>query len=63
MSPELLSASVAELFSPLTLRSGTTLRNRVAKAAMEEGMAGVAQLPDQRLLSLYERWGAGARAC
>jgi 2,4-dienoyl-CoA reductase-like NADH-dependent reductase (Old Yellow Enzyme family) len=48
-----------ELFSPLTLRSGQTLRNRIAKAAMEEGMAGAAQLPDQQLISLYERWGAG----
>ncbi|HEX3734638.1 MAG TPA: NADH:flavin oxidoreductase/NADH oxidase family protein [Solirubrobacterales bacterium] len=48
-----------ELFSPLVLRSGTTLRNRIAKAAMEEGMAGDAQLPDERLISLYRRWGEG----
>jgi 2,4-dienoyl-CoA reductase-like NADH-dependent reductase (Old Yellow Enzyme family) len=47
------------LFSPLVLRSGTTLRNRIAKAAMEEGMAGSAQLPDGRLISLYRRWGEG----
>jgi 2,4-dienoyl-CoA reductase-like NADH-dependent reductase (Old Yellow Enzyme family) len=50
----------SDLFSPLLLlRSGATLRNRVAKAAMEEGMAGFAQLPDERLISLYRRWGAG----
>jgi 2,4-dienoyl-CoA reductase-like NADH-dependent reductase (Old Yellow Enzyme family) len=48
-----------ELFSPLLLRSGGALRNRIAKAAMEEGMAGSAQLPDERLISLYRRWGAG----
>jgi len=48
-----------ELFSSLALRSGTTLRNRIAKAAMEEGMAGSAQLPDERLISLYRRWGEG----
>jgi 2,4-dienoyl-CoA reductase-like NADH-dependent reductase (Old Yellow Enzyme family) len=48
-----------ELFSPLVLRSGGTLRNRIAKAAMEEGMAGGSQLPDERLVSLYRRWGAG----
>src|SRR5712664_3865197 len=48
-----------ELFSELVLRSGGTLRNRIAKAAMEEGMAGSSQLPDQRLISLYRRWGAG----
>lgn len=49
----------SELFSALALRSGGTLRNRVAKAAMEEGMAGGSQLPDRRLVSLYRRWGAG----
>jgi 2,4-dienoyl-CoA reductase-like NADH-dependent reductase (Old Yellow Enzyme family) len=43
----------------LVLRSGGTLRNRIAKAAMEEGMAGDAQLPDDRLISLYRGWGAG----
>ena len=48
-----------ELFSPLRLRSGLVLGNRIAKAAMEEGMAGHGQLPDQRLWSLYRRWGAG----
>ena len=49
----------SELFEPLRLRSGFVLDNRIAKAAMEEGMAGRAQLPDQRLMSLYRRWGAG----
>jgi 2,4-dienoyl-CoA reductase-like NADH-dependent reductase (Old Yellow Enzyme family) len=48
-----------ELFSPLQLRSGGTLRNRIAKAAMEENLAGSSQLPDGRLVSLYRRWGAG----
>jgi 2,4-dienoyl-CoA reductase-like NADH-dependent reductase (Old Yellow Enzyme family) len=51
-----------ELFSPLVLPSGAKLRNRIAKAAMEEGMAGSAQLPDERLISLYRRWGAGGAA-
>ncbi|OBA84395.1 2,4-dienoyl-CoA reductase [Mycobacterium sp. 1164966.3] len=49
----------AELFSPIQLRSGQVLRNRIAKAAVEEGMAGQAQLPDERLVALYRRWGAG----
>jgi 2,4-dienoyl-CoA reductase-like NADH-dependent reductase (Old Yellow Enzyme family) len=49
----------SELFSPLRLQSGQLLRNRIAKAAMEEGMAGQAQLPDERLIALYRRWGAG----
>jgi 2,4-dienoyl-CoA reductase-like NADH-dependent reductase (Old Yellow Enzyme family) len=48
-----------ELFSQLELRSGGRLHNRIAKAAMEEGMAGGSQLPDERLVTLYRRWGAG----
>src|SRR3982074_382848 len=48
-----------ELFTELELRSGARLRNRIAKAAMEENMAGSSQLPDDRLISLYRRWGAG----
>jgi 2,4-dienoyl-CoA reductase-like NADH-dependent reductase (Old Yellow Enzyme family) len=48
-----------ELFSPLELRSGLVVDNRIAKAAMEENMAGTEQLPDERLFSLYRRWGAG----
>lgn len=49
----------SELFSPLPLRSGQVLTNRIAKAAMEENMAGDGQLPDQRLLTLYRRWADG----
>ncbi|TXS44296.1 NADH:flavin oxidoreductase/NADH oxidase family protein [Streptomyces sp. t39] len=49
----------SELFSPLTLRSGQVLKNRIAKAAMEENMAGEGQLPDWRLLSLYQHWATG----
>ena len=54
------SASTGDaLFSPVELRSGQVLRNRIAKAAMEEGLAGQGQLPDERLIALYRRWGAG----
>ncbi|MCG8965871.1 MULTISPECIES: NADH:flavin oxidoreductase/NADH oxidase family protein [Streptomyces] len=49
----------SELFSPLPLRSGQVLRNRIAKAAMEENMAGDGQLPDEQLFTLYRRWAAG----
>ncbi|GHB07622.1 NADH:flavin oxidoreductase/NADH oxidase family protein [Streptomyces termitum] len=49
----------SELFSPLPLRSGGVLPNRIAKAAMEENMAGDGQLPDERFLTLYRRWAAG----
>lgn len=47
------------LFTPFTLASGQTLRNRIAKAAMEEGLAGAGQAPDDRLIALYHRWGVG----
>jgi len=49
----------SELFSPLLLSSGQVLVNRIAKAAMEESMAGAGQLPDQQLLTLYRRWAGG----
>ncbi|MFJ4868672.1 NADH:flavin oxidoreductase/NADH oxidase family protein [Streptomyces sp. NPDC088757] len=49
----------SELFAPLPLRSGQVLKNRIAKAAMEENMAGDGQLPDERLFTLYRRWAAG----
>lgn len=49
----------AGLFSPLPLRSGAVLENRIAKAAMEENLAGAGQLPDERLVELYRRWSAG----
>ncbi|MEY9846448.1 NADH:flavin oxidoreductase/NADH oxidase family protein [Streptacidiphilus sp. MAP5-3] len=47
------------LFSPLKLRSGAVLPNRIAKAAMEENLAGAGQLPDRLLIDLYRRWAAG----
>ncbi|MFQ6141968.1 NADH:flavin oxidoreductase/NADH oxidase family protein [Streptomyces seoulensis] len=50
---------ISELFAPLPLRSGSVLPNRIAKAAMEENMAGDGQLPDRELLTLYRRWAAG----
>ncbi|MFE5481107.1 NADH:flavin oxidoreductase/NADH oxidase family protein [Streptomyces sp. NPDC056527] len=49
----------SELFSPLLLRSGQVLKNRIAKAAMEENMAADGQLPGEQVLTLYRRWAAG----
>ncbi len=54
-----MSKASEALFAPLQLKSGQVLGNRIAKAAMEEGMAGRAQLPDERLIALYRQWGAG----
>ncbi|MFF2082714.1 NADH:flavin oxidoreductase/NADH oxidase family protein [Nocardia sp. NPDC058176] len=50
------------LFAPLQLPSGPVVRNRIAKAAMDEGISGQAQVPDERLITLYRRWGAGGAA-
>jgi 2,4-dienoyl-CoA reductase-like NADH-dependent reductase (Old Yellow Enzyme family) len=46
------------LSRPLSLRSGATLPNRLAKAAMSEVLAEPATgAPSDRLVRLYERWG------
>ncbi len=52
----------ADLFSPLTLPNGSTLPNRLAKAAMEENMADAGQLPGPALQRLYQRWADGGAA-
>ena len=44
---------------PLTLPCGVTLPNRVAKAAMTEGLADARQRPTDRLNTLYRRWAMG----
>ncbi|MEW1639877.1 NADH:flavin oxidoreductase/NADH oxidase family protein [Streptomyces sp. NPDC093801] len=49
-----------DLFTPLALPGGTTLPNRLAKAAMEESLAAQpGQLPDVRVERLYARWARG----
>jgi len=48
------------LFEPLTLPNGSTLPNRICKAAMEENLAvQPGQLPGEKLFTLYERWARG----
>ena len=47
------------LFSSLTLPNGSVVPNRVAKAAMEENMAVVGQLPGPALFDLYRAWAKG----
>lgn len=48
-----------QLFDSLTLPNGSVLPNRIAKAAMEENLAGLGQLPGEQLFALYRRWAAG----
>ncbi|MYM24817.1 2,4-dienoyl-CoA reductase [Duganella sp. FT135W] len=47
------------LFAPLTLPNGSTLPNRLAKAAMEESLAEPGQLPGVAIQRLYQRWSEG----
>lgn len=47
------------LFSALVLPNGSTLPNRIAKAAMEENMADAAHAPSEHLLNLYRAWAEG----
>ena len=48
------------LFEPLTLPNGSTLPNRICKAAMEENLAvQPGQHPGEKLFSLYRQWAAG----
>lgn len=47
------------LFSPLELPNGATVRNRIAKAAMEENMADAEHAPSDPLIRLYRAWGEG----
>lgn len=46
-------------FQALQLPNGTTLPNRIAKAAMEENLADTSQAPSAELLRLYQAWAAG----
>ncbi|MEX6504175.1 NADH:flavin oxidoreductase/NADH oxidase family protein [Pseudomonas zhanjiangensis] len=46
-------------FQPLQLPNGTTIPNRIAKAAMEENLADAEQGPSAELRRLYQRWADG----
>ncbi|KTF08656.1 NADH:flavin oxidoreductase/NADH oxidase family protein [Pseudoalteromonas sp. H103] len=47
------------VFTPFTLPSGLTLKNRVVKAAMEENLAEANQTPSQVLKNVYSEWAKG----
>ena len=54
-----MSSSIGD---PLTLPSGLTLRNRIAKSAMTENFADADGQPTIRHLRLYRRWPTVAQA-
>ena len=50
---------MSKLFTPLTLPNGSSIPNRICKAAMEENMAEAGQLPGKALVNLYKQWANG----
>ena len=47
------------VFDSLSLPNGSTVKNRIAKAAMEENMADADQAPSTELIRLYQAWADG----
>lgn len=47
------------VFDTLMLPNGSTIKNRIAKAAMEENMADADQAPSEELMRLYQAWADG----
>jgi len=47
------------VFDTLILPNGSTIKNRIAKAAMEENMADADQAPSEALMRLYQAWADG----
>jgi 2,4-dienoyl-CoA reductase-like NADH-dependent reductase (Old Yellow Enzyme family) len=47
------------VFDSLILPNGSTIKNRIAKAAMEENMADAEQAPSEDLMRLYQAWADG----
>ncbi|MBV6659730.1 NADH:flavin oxidoreductase/NADH oxidase family protein [Pseudomonas yamanorum] len=47
------------LFDPLTLPNGTQIKNRMAKASMEENLADENHAPGKALIQLYRTWAEG----
>ena len=52
-------SSTTTLATPLNLPCGVSLPNRIAKAAMTEGLATADGVPTEELRRLYEIWGKG----
>lgn len=47
------------VFDNLMLPNGSSIKNRIAKAAMEENMADADQAPSAELMRLYQAWADG----
>lgn len=51
--------SIKTLQQSFTLPCGVTVKNRIAKSALSEGIAEANGKPTEALFNLYERWGNG----
>lgn len=51
-----------DLFEPLTLPCGVTLKNRIAKSAMSDSLGDGTGHPTPEQISLYQRWAGGGLA-
>jgi len=51
--------SVDKLFEPLMLKNGITIKNRLYKGAMSEGMADQSHRPTEELVNAYQHWADG----
>ena len=59
MSTTSTAPTTTTLATPLTLPNGAVIKNRLAKAAMSEQLAGPAGRPTAELARVYRRWAAG----
>lgn len=48
-----------KLFTPYTMKSGLTIKNRFVKAAMNEAMGTKHLQPQATISTLYEKWAKG----
>ena len=49
----------ADISSPITLPCGVTVKNRIAKAPMTEGLADSMNRATERHVRLYRKWAEG----
>jgi len=54
-----MTKTAPKLGDALTLKNGTSLINRIGKAAMEESLCDANHGPSAALISLYKNWSAG----
>lgn len=57
-----MQQQVIDLFEPLTLPCGATLKNRIAKSAMSDSLGGGTGHPSAQQARLYQRWDDGGVA-